>query len=236
MCHRAPDSDSVQRSNPVGQLSQRLKLWRQKNNRCICRFTIIVYRWQSVKRWGSAWSTALRLLLTPAAGVETCCADLLPNAPQALSTRRWLWQQTRHGPRNKNKMSQKRGRQPSPEEALPPPVLQSLDSSNCIVDSLSGDDCRCKYHQFIRDLNCVQELPVPFPMPESKRLLQLEQGRDKQLKKSAALRRIDFLPFSRNKSTESVAVSRLSRFLELLDTFCSAPWLVQYPHLNDAKS
>lgn len=133
-------------------------------------------------------------------------------------------------------MSQKRGRQQSPEEQLPPPVLQSLDSSKCIVDSLSGEDCRCKYHQFIRDLNCVQELVVPFPMPESKRLLQLEQGRDKQRVKTSALRRIDFLPFNRNKSTESVAVSRLSRFLDLLDTFCSAPWSVTFLQSKNTAS
>lgn len=127
-------------------------------------------------------------------------------------------------------MSQKRERQQSPEEQFPPPVLQSLDSSKCIVDSLSGEDCRCKYHQFIRDLNSVQELVVPFPMPESKRLFQLEQGRDRQRLKASALRRIDFLPFNRTKSTESVAISRLSRFLDLLATFCSAPWSISLIH------
>lgn len=119
-------------------------------------------------------------------------------------------------------MSRKRAPDPSPEQ--PQPVVQSLGSSKCLVEFPESSDCRCEYHQFIRNLTRVEDLIVPFPLPESKRLFRLEMGRKKQQQNTVSLRRIDTLPFSRKTSSDSVAVSRLSRFLELLDTFCSAPW------------
>lgn len=115
---------------------------------------------------------------------------------------------------------------PSPEQ--PEPQAQSLDSSSCVVDFPDSSDCRCSYHQFIRNLSKVEDMVVPFPMPESKRLMRLEMGRKKQQQTTTALRRIDSLPFSRQKSSDSIAVIRLSRFLELLDTFCSAPWYANF--------
>jgi hypothetical protein len=119
-------------------------------------------------------------------------------------------------------MSNKRPADPSPEQPLT--AAPRLDFFDCLVADAGASDCRCSYHQFIRNLSSVEELIVPFPMPESKRLYRLELGRKKQQQATSALRRIDSLPFSRNTSSDSIAVTRLSRFLELLSMFCSAPW------------
>lgn len=127
-------------------------------------------------------------------------------------------------------MSNKRPADPSPNQPLP--AAPRLDSFDCLVADAGASDCRCSYHQFIRNLSRVEDLVVPFPMPESKRLYRLELGRKKQQQTTTALRRIDSLPFSRKTSSDSIAVTRLSRFLELLSVFCSAPWCSAYHKPN----
>jgi len=128
-------------------------------------------------------------------------------------------------------MSLKRAADPSPAQRAP--VLQSRDSSSCLVGGVDSPDCRCPYHRFIRNERRIEDLITPFPMPESKRIFRLEMGRKKTQQTSSALRRIDSLPFSLKKSDESVAVVRLSRFLELLEMFCAAPWCSAFHKPNN---
>lgn len=123
-------------------------------------------------------------------------------------------------------MSLKRAAQSSPEP--PAPQAPRTDSFDCLIDRPESCDCRCPYHRFL--IECDPEtLIVPFPMPESKRQFTLSSGKQQRRSAKSALRRIDVLPFERKKTSRSLAVARLSRFLELLDMFCAAPWLVSRP-------
>ena len=127
-------------------------------------------------------------------------------------------------------MSQKRAAQSSPEpRAHQAARTDSFD--DCLVTRPESCDCRCHYHRFL--IECDPEsLIVPFPMPESKRQFILSTGKAKRRSETSSLRRIDSLPFERKKTAQSLAVARLSRFLELLDMFCNAPWCSAYHKPN----
>ena len=69
-------------------------------------------------------------------------------------------------------------------------------------------------------------------MPECKRQFILSTGKSKRRSETSSLRRIDSLPFERKTTAQSLAVARLSQFLELLDMFCNAPWCSAYHKPN----